>query len=284
MQQRSTTITILADNCAAPGLKAEHGLSFFIEKEDITILFDTACDNTLLYNAGALGVDLSQTELLVLSHGHYDHTGGVAEVLFLAPNANIYLHPAAFQERYSIRNGTAKPTSMPDHARSAIINLPQQQIHRVSKPTMLCSGIGITGPIPRLTSYENPGGPFFLDTTGKQPDPIDDDLSLWIESENGLIIVTGCCHAGLINTIRSIVEHTGEKRIAALIGGFHLSAASTERLEKTVKELKEYDIRQIVPCHCTGKNATEYLAQFLGCPVEAGYAGLKLKCQNPPRV
>jgi 7,8-dihydropterin-6-yl-methyl-4-(beta-D-ribofuranosyl)aminobenzene 5'-phosphate synthase len=281
MPLRSTSITLLADNCAVQDLRAEHGLSFFIEKEHATILFDTACDNTLLYNAGSLGVDLSLTEMLVLSHGHYDHTGGVADVLSLAPNANVYLHPAAFKERYSIRNETAKPTSMPDHARSAIFNLPQQQIHRVIKPTMLCSGIGLTGPIPRLTSFEDPGGPFFLDTNGKQPDLIDDDLSLWIESENGLIIVTGCCHAGLINTIRSIVEFTGEKRIAALIGGFHLSTASPERLEKTVKELKQYDIRQIVPCHCTGKNATDYLAQFLDCPVEAGYAGLKLEFQTP---
>ncbi|ACD89344.1 MAG: MBL fold metallo-hydrolase [Chlorobium limicola] len=277
MSANNLSLTILSDNNAAECCTAEHGFSALIETGTCAILFDTGRENVLLPNAKALGVDLSTVRQLVLSHGHYDHTGGIGDLLTLAPEATVYLHPGAFRERFSIRNGIPKPVSMPEPALIALNSLPEKQINLIEQPSVLTSRSGITGPVPRITSYEDTGGPFFLDPEGSIPDAIDDDLSIWFETREGLVLVAGCCHAGIINTLRYVTELTGTERIAALIGGFHLSTASPERLMQTVDELNTFDIGRIIPCHCTGEAAAAYFRRNLHCHVEPGYAGMRLE-------
>ncbi len=277
MNGSNLSLTILSDNNASECCTAEHGFSVLIETGSCIILFDTGRDNVLLPNAAALGVDLALTKQLVLSHGHYDHTGGICDLLSLAPDATVYLHPGAFRKRYSIRNGIPKPVSMPEPALSALTSLPARQINMIEQPAVLTCRSGITGPVPRITSYEDTGGPFFLDPEGTIPDPIEDDLSIWFETRDGLVLVAGCCHAGIINTLRYVTELTGTERIAALIGGFHLSTASPERLMQTVDELNTFDIGRIIPCHCTGEIAATCFRRNLHCPVEQGYAGMRLE-------
>ncbi|MBN1928422.1 MAG: MBL fold metallo-hydrolase [Chlorobiaceae bacterium] len=267
-------LTILTDNHAAPGLACEHGFAVLIETADRQILFDTGQLEALDANCRALGIDLSGIDAIVLSHGHYDHTGNLAEVLRIADKATIYLHPAALVERYSIRNGKPKPIDMPDEAKQAIDKLPKERIVWVSEPTRLTDGVFLTGPVPRQTSFEDTGGPFFFDPNGNTPDPIEDDLSLWIEEPEGLTVLAGCCHSGIVNTLDYIESLTGPKRITRLIGGMHLSAASEERLSRTVEALKKRDIGRLIPCHCTGQVAAERFAEELPYPVEAGYAGM----------
>jgi len=277
MNANNLSLTILSDNNAAECCTAEHGFSALIETETCVILFDTGRDNALLPNAKALGVDLSTVRQLVLSHGHYDHTGGIGDLLSLAPDATVYLHPGAFRKRFSIRNGIPKPISMPEPALIALNSLPEKQINLIEQPSVLTSRSGITGPVPRITSYEDTGGPFFLDPEGSIPDAIDDDLSIWFETREGLVLIAGCCHSGIVNTIRYVTELTGTERIAALIGGFHLSTASPERLMQTVDELNTFDIGRIIPCHCTGEIAATCFRRNLHCPVEPGYAGMRLE-------
>lgn len=271
------SLTILSDNNAASCCTAEHGFSLLAETGENTLLFDTGREKVLLANAAALDIDLSQVRQLVLSHGHYDHTGGIADLLDLAPDLSVYMHPAAFQKRFSIRDGLPKPVHMPEHARSALKTVTRERIYLIEQPSVLSYGAGITGPIPRRTAFEDTGGPFFMDPEGTIPDPIGDDLSIWFETRNGLVLITGCCHAGVVNTLRYVVELTGQERIAALVGGFHLSAASPERLKQTVEELNRFDIERIIPCHCTGQTAATYFRRNLHCTVEHGYAGLKLQ-------
>lgn len=271
------SLTILSDNNAAECCTAEHGFAALIETGTCTVLFDTGRENVLLPNATALGVDLSEIRQLVLSHGHYDHTGGVCDVLSLAPEADVYLHPGAFRKRYSIREGMAKPTFMPDKVSATLAALPDGRMNFIEQPSVLPCGAGITGPVPRQTGFEDTGGPFFLDIEGSVPDPIEDDLSIWFETHDGLVLIAGCCHSGIVNTLRYVTELTGRNRIAALIGGFHLSTASPERLNRTVEELNAFDIGRIVPCHCTGETAALYFRRNLHCPVEPGYAGMKLQ-------
>ncbi|MDD5451902.1 MAG: MBL fold metallo-hydrolase [Desulfovibrionales bacterium] len=197
-------ITILVDNQAAPGLMSEHGLSLWIEAEDKRILFDTGQGSALAANASVLGVDLSEIDILVLSHGHYDHTGGIPQLLKVNKKVEAYCHPGVVQPRYAIRDGTPKPIQMPRESIVSINKLPAQRLHWVSQPLLLSERIGITGPIPRQTSYEDTGGPFFLDPEGRRVDPIDDDLALWVQTEDGLVICVGCCHAGLVNTLNHV--------------------------------------------------------------------------------
>jgi 7,8-dihydropterin-6-yl-methyl-4-(beta-D-ribofuranosyl)aminobenzene 5'-phosphate synthase len=269
-------ITILVDNKSADGLLAEHGLSFWIEVDGKRILFDTGQKDALAVNSRMLGVDLSRTDLVVLSHGHYDHTGAIPYVLGCAPCAHVYLHAAAFLPRYSVRDKVAKPIQMPADSMSAVMNLDDEKIHYIAQHTFPLERVGITGPIPRETDFEDTGGPFFLDPIGLRPDPIEDDLALWIQTEDGLVVCVGCCHGGLVNTMRRITDITGERRIRALMGGFHLSNADMDRLKRTAAALREYDIAALIPCHCTGDGAVEYFKKHLDCPVQAGHGGFSL--------
>jgi len=274
MTSANTQVTILVDNQAGERLVAEHGLSLWIETEDKRILFDTGQGGALENNARVLGADLGQTDILVLSHGHYDHTGGIAQVAKVAGQVEVYCHPGAVLPRYSIRDGTPKPIQMPRESMRALDNMPAQRLHWVTQPVLLSERIGITGPIPRETSYEDTGGPFYLDPEGKRPDPIDDDVALWIRTNEGLVVCVGCCHAGLVNTLNHVRRLTNGSRIRAVIGGFHLLNASDQRLEQTMSRLQSISPDTVVPCHCTGEGAFAALKEAVGERLFRGCSGM----------
>jgi 7,8-dihydropterin-6-yl-methyl-4-(beta-D-ribofuranosyl)aminobenzene 5'-phosphate synthase len=144
----------------------------------------------------------------------------------------------------------------------------------VREATTLAPGINLTGAIPRETSYEDPGGPFYLDTKGERADPIDDDLALWIETAEGSIVCVGCCHAGVVNTLNHVKRISHGARIRAVIGGLHLVNASLERLERTIDVLRADLPDIIVPCHCTGDRALRALGAALGDRLSPCHAGL----------
>ena len=267
-------ITILVDNQPGEGLTSEHGFSLWIETGAKRILFDTGQGPALLGNAKRLGVALEETQILVLSHGHYDHTGGIPGVLSMAPDVEIYCHPSVVQAHYSIQDNTPpRSIGMPQASLTTFHCHPSQRVHWVTEPLILNEGIGLTGLVPRETNFEDAGGPFYLDPEGAQPDPIEDDLSLWISTPAGLVVCLGCCHAGLVNTLDYIVRITGETRIRAIIGGMHLVAANERRLTATVAALRFLSPDLILPCHCTGKHAVQSLKIALGDRVVLGRSG-----------
>jgi len=270
-------ITILSDNRAGQGLVAEHGLSLWIETKDMRILFDTGQGSTFQKNARVLGIDLGKTDILVLSHGHYDHTGGIPQVLQQARNTDVYCHPGVIQPRCSIRNGKPKQIGMPRESVVAIGKLPLEQLHWVQKPLFLSEKIGITGPIPRETGYENPGGPFYLDPEGRRADPIDDDLALWIRTEDGLVVCVGCSHAGIVNTLNQVRRMSGNPMIRAVIGGVHLLHANKQRIEQTLDALRSMSPGLLVPCHCTGKRAVQALQDSFGDQVCSCVSGITFR-------
>lgn len=252
----TVTITTLINNVMPAPLLAEHGLSFWIETAGKNILFDTGQTDAFIKNAEMLDIDLSKTDVIVLSHGHYDHTGGLKAVLELAPNAVIYLHPDAPKLRYSCPpEKPPKDISMPQKACQKIAqSVAKGKVIYTPKPESIASGVTVTGAIPRATSYEDTGGPFYLDKEARIPDPIDDDQALTITTAKGLVVILGCAHAGLVNTLKHAAAITG-KPIYAVLGGTHLRAASKERIKNTFQAVKEYDVKQIAPCHCTGDDA-----------------------------
>lgn len=270
-------ITILVDNLANEGLETEHGLSMWIEADGKRILFDTGQGGALEKNAAVLGVDLAGADMLVLSHGHYDHTGAIPYVLREAQGLDIHCHPDILQTRYAIRDGKPKSIGIPDAARKAFLDQPPERVHAVQGTTMLTQNIGLAAPIPRETSYEDTGGPFYLDPEGRQPDPIEDDLSLWIDTEGGVIVCLGCAHAGPINILRHVQSLTGNSHIRAVIGGFHLMHAKQERVDRTIVALQELGPDLVVPCHCTGKEAFRLLEKAMGDRVRVGAAGMVLQ-------
>lgn len=270
-------VTILVDDRALPGLQTEHGFSLWIETRDGNVLFDTGQSDAVVANAATLGVDLSRTDFLVFSHGHYDHTGGVPAVLDIAPQCKVYCHPGVIAERYSVRDGTAKRIGAPTDALEKLQELPKRRLHWVRDAVSLTGDIGLTGPIPRETPYEDVGGPFYFDESARRPDPIVDDLALWLRTDAGVVLCVGCCHAGLVNAMTRVQRLSNETPQVAL-GGLHLLNADATRMEKTIAATKALGVKKIVPCHCSGDNAVAALIDGLGeNVVTPGMAGMSYR-------
>ncbi len=249
-------ITVLADNSVGSrGLLAEHGLALWIELGDRRILFDTGQGFALGPNADALGVDLSATGAIVLSHGHYDHTGGLGEALRRARDPRLYAHAAAFDDKYA-RNpdGTSRDIGMPE--RREMLARTAASLSLVDGPTEVASGLHSTGPVPRVTEFEDVGGAFFLDRDCATPDLLPDDQAVYVETAGGTVVLLGCGHAGMINTLWYVRTLTGDRPIRAVIGGMHLRTASDERVRRTIVELERLGWPRLYPCHCTGFTAS----------------------------
>lgn len=258
----SFEVTVLVDNTAAqPGLATEHGLAFWIRAGSRHVLLDTGQGGVLEANASALGIDLARTDAVVLSHGHYDHTGGLAGLFDRGVTPPVFLHTDAFTARYSRQaEPPHKPIGMPQEARAALAARPER-VRPVTGPTRIIEGVWATGPIPRRTAFEDTGGPFFTDAACRTPDYILDDQALWLETGEGVVVLLGCAHSGVVNTLDYLADVTCATQFRAVIGGMHLLHASEERLEATVTALHRYDIATLASCHCTGEAAKALLAQ-----------------------
>jgi 7,8-dihydropterin-6-yl-methyl-4-(beta-D-ribofuranosyl)aminobenzene 5'-phosphate synthase len=245
-------ITILVENTARGcELLGEHGLSFLIELGDRKILFDTGQSNAIIHNAEKLNVDLKKTDAILLSHGHYDHTGGLGDVLELARQVKVYAHPATFDPKFARNSdGSARYIGMSSKTQQMVRE--QSELVLVEAPTEICDGLFLTGPVPQVTDFEDTGGPFFKDETCRQPDDLIDDQAAFLETPAGTVVILGCAHSGVINTLRYIQTLTNSRNIHTVIGGMHLISASEDRMNKTIAELLKFDIMRLYPCHCTG--------------------------------
>ncbi len=272
------SIVLLVDNETPAGLIAEHGFAAWIDTGDECFLFDTGQGAALEHNARTLGVDLGTAAALILSHGHYDHTGGIPTFLTANRQAPILYGKGATQARFSCHPEQApRAIGMTDAVLAELNRLPAERRIELEGPKLLRPGIGITGPVPRITDFEDTGGPFFQDADRVVPDLIQDDLSLWFETTEGLVILTGCCHSGLVNTVSHIRSISGIERIHGIVGGLHLLNANDERLRATQQFLADCQPDFMIPCHCTGAHVAEQLHQRFGqTVVTVGGAGKRI--------
>lgn len=274
---QNLNITAIVENTAGTfDTAGEWGLALWIEADERRILCDTGQGHTLLQNARLLGIDLATAEALVISHGHFDHTGGVAELMAAGFRGKIYIHPAAMSAKYQ-REKTPPHRSIgisseSEHALRSRIG----DVVESPQPTEIAPGLIVTGSIPRRNVYEDVVDPFFLDKDCTRPDTLVDDQALLIKTRRGWVVVTGCGHSGLINTLNYAKELIGNGHICAVIGGLHLFRASTERIKATTENLRAFEIELIVPCHCTGFEATGLLQNQFGSAVASLRAGLSV--------
>jgi len=258
---RRVRVTVLVENTAqGTGLLAEHGLAFWVDWNGHKVLFDTGQGFVLTGNAHKLGASLGETDAIVLSHGHYDHTGGLADTLIRC-EADVYLHPAALKPKFACNKlGITRDIGIPFPAKK-ILQEQDRNVVKTESPTHIYEGLTVTGAIPRVTDFEDTGGPFFLDAACSKPDPINDDQSMFFEAKQGIVVVLGCAHSGIINILRYINQLTGGKPIHAVLGGLHLVQASPERISRTIDELKHFNLGLLAPAHCTGLVAAAALRQ-----------------------
>ena len=246
-------LTVIVENTAERrGLLAEHGLAYWIEFGPQKVLFDCGQGVVLASNAYKLEVPLHTADAIVLSHGHYDHTGGLDEALRNNLRCAVFAHPEVLTPRFARGdNGAVKEIGIPYSSERAM----RQRLDlwvKTEKPTTVVDGLTATGPIPRVTDFEDTGGPFFLDRDFRQPDPIADDQALFFETDGGTVVLLGCAHAGVINTLRYIHTITDDRPIHAVLGGMHLVDASPERMSRTIEELRRLGVKCLGPAHCTG--------------------------------
>ena len=267
--------TVLMDGTSlSKGLATEWGFSVLVESGDRTILFDTGASDQSLANGRKLGCLPDRLDAIVLSHGHYDHTGGLRAWLNRYPNTIVYAHPQAFEPRYAVRADEVREIGA-RISRNEIEAMVSLKLSR--KPEKVAPGVISLGEIPRLTDYEDPGGPFFLDPQGDQPDMIIDDQALVVAVEDGLAVLCGCAHSGVVNILKRVEEVIQAKPLKVVLGGLHLKEASPERIAATVKELKARLAGRLVVGHCTGEEALDRLKEAFGPDLVPTASGLVLE-------
>ena len=264
----ATALTVITENTVpgkAAGLYAEHGFSLFLSRLEAKILFDAGpAGLATLNNAPRLGVDLKAADRMVLSHGHMDHTGGLAGVLrAIGKRIPVHAHPEVFTDRYAKVGERIIYVGLP-FKREALEGM-GAAFDLSAEFRQIAPGVYLSGEIARRRAFETGDTDLFVKQNGEfRRDPLRDDQSMAVETGEGLSLILGCCHAGLINTIDHFQAKFPGKPIHTVIGGTHLDLAPAEQLRETITVLKGLGIKRMGLSHCTGLRAGARLAQELG--------------------
>jgi 7,8-dihydropterin-6-yl-methyl-4-(beta-D-ribofuranosyl)aminobenzene 5'-phosphate synthase len=224
----------------------EPAVSYYIEDEDIKLLLDVGYSDLFLRNSTALGVDLGNVSAIIISHGHDDHTRGLKNYFEenYKNNISIIAHPDAFKEKVAGNLKICSPILQEELKEKCKLILSKEPI-KVSKH------ITFLGEIPQINHFENrkPIGKQVIDGA-LVDDYVMDDTALVYKSENGIYIITGCSHSGICNIVEYAKEVCKDSRVLGIIGGFHLFEI-TEQVNKTITYLKQNNLKELYPCHCT---------------------------------
>lgn len=268
MQVRLTT---LCENTAgALGFTGEWGLSIMVEAGGETVLLDTGFGDSILRNAVAGGINLEKIDKVVISHGHTDHTGGLRLLLQrLRKKVDIYGHPEIWGKKYTQIN---LPGGQGKNYHYIGIPFRPEEIEGWGasfiykrEPVWLNEYMVTTGEVPIVTSFENVDDNMYISTEeGFVPDKLLDDQSLIVKTEKGLVVILGCAHRGMVNTLIHAQNITGMKNIYAVVGGTHLIRAREKQIAETIDALCKFDVQKIGVSHCTGLPAASLLARVFG--------------------
>jgi len=267
---KSLRLSFLVEDSVSPtrrkaGFRAEHGLSVLVEgaRPKLSLLMDTGpSPDVLLNNAEILGVDFDRLDAVFLSHGHYDHTGGLSGVLSgTSKKITVIAHPSAFEPKFAMApklRYVGAPFGRSEFESSARALL-------VRNPVKIVEGVMTTGEVERITSYERPRGFWTVEGEMLLEDHMKDDQGLVVNLEDrGLVVISGCAHAGIVNVVKQAQRLAGVDRVHAVIGGFHLKNSSESTIMSTVNDLVEIKPDIVCPCHCTGQRAIRKLKLAFG--------------------
>ncbi|MBA2453079.1 MAG: MBL fold metallo-hydrolase [Chloroflexia bacterium] len=268
----SVRATVLCENSVYGngGAVAAHGWSVWLETPAGTFVFDTGRGDTLLTNVAFFGIPLADARAILLSHHHNDHTGGLLDTVRAMLHGSsrecvpVYAHPDLFKDSFYDNKGKLGFSGLP-HTRGALESS-GADFQLSTEWREIATGLYMTGEVPRHTIYEI--GDLNLkhyDKAGQiAVDPIRDDQTIVIDTVDGLFVVLGCSHAGLINILSYISEQTGKTRFHTIMGGTHLGPVGEEQVAQTIAALHELDIGRIGTSHCTGPKVAARMAHEFG--------------------
>lgn len=271
MRAKELRITTIVDNSTAEaGILGEWGFSVLLEAGSRAFLLDTGASEATVRNADRMHLDLKKVEAVVLSHGHYDHTGGLRSVLERIGRSDVRIiaHPGVLERKY----GYNKKKKIYWYAgipyRQDLLEDAGAPFEFQREPVWLTEDIAVSGEEPMTTDFEFVADNLYLKEQDRfVADPMTDDQSMYIRMDLGLIVMFGCAHRGMINIIRHARELMNTDRVYMVVGGTHLNPASQEQLDETVLTLREMDIAWLRVSHCTGlpvaaKLASEFEGRF----------------------
>lgn len=274
-------ITCVVDNTVMSGseLWGTHGISWLIESDRGRVLFDTGNNEAVLrHNLARLGECLCNVDALALSHAHWDHTGGLDAVRWQRPGLPLYANSDLFRPRFARRDGRYEPIGM-RHSADDLTRAFDLRLNNA--PTEIIPGLWTTGEIQVRT--ERAGGSsrhLIRQGEGWIQDPYRDDMSLVLETETGLVLICGCCHAGLLNTLAHVEQHFGQP-VTTILGGTHLVTAKVADLAHIIALLRDdYGVPQLYLSHCTGTQALFALTTAFGEKVAPCPAGTVLEFET----
>ena len=275
-------ITVICENSVAPGRGGigEHGFAALLETERGNYLFDTGKGEGLIGNLLAFDKDPLSIQKILLSHGHPDHTGGLAAILDLLGEVEVWAHPGIFMNRFVVKKSGGR-----EEKRFVGIKFQRAYLESLGAKFVLDRGfkeltqdIYLSGEIPRKNPFETGDPRLFAEVDGKLlPDPFPDDQSIFIQSPLGLAVLLGCAHSGTINILEYAIEKTGVDRVYAVFGGTHPDFSSPAQMDETIRTLKKYQIEKIGVSHCTGPKAASRLFQEFGDRFIFGQVGESLQ-------
>ena len=263
-------ITVLRDNVASrDDLSAGHGLALLVRPRLGAFLLDTGESDETWANADTLGLDLTQIDAVVLSHGHYDHTDGLPGLLERIGGLHIIAHPGVFEPRWSERGGEHEIG--PPLAR-AELEATGSWLELSAEPIAVAPGVRTTGGVPRTAGPTMGASYLLVERDGRRVvDDFVDDISVVADVGAASVVLTGCAHAGLANIVARATELAG-RCPAAIIGGTHLASALEDEIAAIAAELHERGVRTLVPMHCTGERGAALLERYF--PGEVLRAGV----------
>ena len=295
---RNLRITTLAENLVMTKCLGQWGLSLLLDFIDAEgdrrkVLFDTGTHKeSLFYNIKQLKIDLNDVDCLVISHGHADHTAAVVEVVEAAGGLKVYAHPHTFKPRIvEDKTGKRRRHGVPKNEGIDNIERAGGEVVLTSEPTEVVPGVWTTGQISRVIPFECAVSPLkgerrIIIVGGEEiDDQILDDQALWMNVDQiGPFVITGCAHAGPLNTLRQVQKLGRFDEIFGLIGGTHLIGRSENYLQKTIDGLERFRLRLISPCHCTGFKATAMLWQAFPEAFLLNFSGRVIKAEEEPKT